>query len=639
MQIRNLCNRIAQKSPFLRFFAFVLLEVGLLWLLFYPAFMQQAAMQWDATEIYLPWKHFITEQWRHGFLPLWNPYMSGGFPQHGDPGTWYELSYLFAIWDEYNLQSLLYEYLFHLLVAASGIYWLLQSLRFSWLLSVSLGVAYSLNGFFLGNAQHLGWVIGFAWLPWLFLSFWTVLKRAESDKKPWISAMLLGLVSHFQFVGGYLGVTAIALYCLLGSWAIWMWRQQPRYQLFAMKKQFVSLGLAVFCFAGLSLPALLSFWDLQGQITRSVPMSLLDTQFGNWPWQAISSMLFAEPNAEMAQRLGADISLINVRWGLVMLVSLVVAIVRVALRFKLEKTSLLLLLSALGLFSLLIASGPQTPLHGWFIYKLPLLKLFRFPSLYRGLALFLLLVASAYALGSSFSRNRIWGLGLSVLILIDVLCGAHRDIQNTVLVKIPAHEVNATLKFLASKTTSPGMPQSHCLPLRMNVDTAQQWNQRVPFMNQNQGVYLKIWATDGYNPYQIASKNGVGEQAMAYSHGLIGLDDKGRLVKGGVLDIENFSESAQEMVFQGIKVDSAVSSLVVLQNPSKHWALSADDGALSWSDFQGQGIKMAVVDGFRLRYEPKYLGKTIFFLWKLFWLLTAAGLIINGIQYFQKARS
>ena len=60
--------------------------------------------------------------------------------------------------------------------------------------------------------------------------------------------MLLGLVSHFQFVGGYLGVTAIALYCLLGLWAIWMWRQQPRYQLFAIKKQFVSLGLAVFCF-------------------------------------------------------------------------------------------------------------------------------------------------------------------------------------------------------------------------------------------------------------------------------------------------------------------------------------------------------------------------------------------------------
>ena len=95
MFIRSLGQRIAQKSPFTRFAAFLLLELGVLMVLFYPAIMQQAALQWDATEIYLPWKNFITEQWRHGFLPLWNPYISGGFPLHGDPGTWYGLGYFF----------------------------------------------------------------------------------------------------------------------------------------------------------------------------------------------------------------------------------------------------------------------------------------------------------------------------------------------------------------------------------------------------------------------------------------------------------------------------------------------------------------------------------------------------------------
>ena len=638
MFIRSLGQRIAQKSPFTRFAAFLLLELGVLMVLFYPAIMQQAALQWDATEIYLPWKNFITEQWRHGFLPLWNPYMSGGFPQHGDPGTWYGLSYFFAIWDEYNLQSLLYEYLFHLLLAAAGVYWLLQTLRFSWLLSVSLAVAYSLNGFFLGNAQHLGWVIGFAWLPWLLLSFWAVLKGAESDVKPWLSAMLLGLVAHFQFVGGYLGVTAIALYCLLGCYAIWLWRKPSRHQWLSLRKQLFAMVLAALFFVGLSLPALLSFWDLQAQITRSVPMSLSDTQFGYWPWQAISTMWWAEPSADMAGKLGADISLINVRWGAIMLVSVIVAMIFAASKSRLPKTRRVLFLVVAGLFFLALASGPQTPLHGWIIYQLPLLKLFRFPALYRGLALFIFLVASAYAMEPWFGRNRFWGLGLSALIMIEVAYGAHRDIQNTVLVKIPAHEVNETLRLLSSKANAPGTPRILKLPLRMDVDTVQHLNQSVPFMNQNQGVYLKIWATDGYNPYQRVSQMGSVRNVALDSSGLIGLDGEGEWVKGGVLTVGKYTESAQGMAFSGIKVNPCVKSLVLLQNPSRHWHLTSGGRELTWRNYHGQGIQMAVVDEFGLQYQPKYLSEAIFIVWKSIWLILAVGLIINGIQHFRKAR-
>lgn len=638
MQLRYLGHYIAQKSPSMRFVAFLILAMSIILWLFYPACMQQASLQWDATEIYLPWKYFVTEQWRHGFLPLWNSYMSGGFPQHGDPGTWYEVSYFFAIWDEYNLQSLLYEYLFHLLLAAAGIYWLLQTMRFSWLLSVSLAIAYSLNGFFLGNAQHLGWVIGFAWLPWLLLSFWAVLNGAASRKRPWLSSILLGLVAHFQFVGGYLGVTAIALYSLLGFYAIWLWRRPIHRKWGSMRKQIIALFLAVLFFIGLSLPALLSFWDLQAQITRSVPMSLSDTQFGYWPWQAISTMWFAEPNAEMANRLGADISLINVRWGFVMVVSLIASVCMSAMRFKVAKTRNILFLGFVGCFCLVLASGPQTPFHGWFVYQMPLLKLFRFPALYRGLALLVLLVASAFAIQPWFSRNWFWRIGLFVLILLDVFWGAQRDIQNTVLVKIPAHEVNATLKFLASNGISPGTPQFRKMPLRMDVDTNRQCNERVPFMNQNQGVYLKIWATDGYNPYQMVSQNGVVKQVGLDSLGLIGLDLNGGWVPGGVIEVGKYIESAQEIIMDGIKVKPAVMSLVLLQNPSRHWQLSSGGRELVWSNFKGQGIKMAVLDRFALRYQPEYLSRSIFFLWKMIWLSMLVWLIINGIQYLRKAR-
>ncbi|MEY2707581.1 MAG: hypothetical protein RIQ91_211, partial [Bacteroidota bacterium] len=280
---------------------FLSLEIALLSWLFYPALMQEAAMQWDATEIYLPWKYFLVEQFHQGHWPLWNLYMSGGFPQQGDPGTWYEWSYVFGQDGVYDLQSLLHEYLFHLVVAALGIYVLLQYLGFSWLLAAAFGVSYSLNGFFLGNAQHLGWIIGLTWLPWMMFALLLFLRSIRDRKSPLSPALLLGLFAHWQFVGGYLGVTAIALYCMLLmllAWNVWHFKRKSSPFLV---KQLGWLVVSFVCFLGLSLPAVLSFWDLQSQITRSTALSIADAQFGFWPWQAVLTLFGFSPSAEMAQ--------------------------------------------------------------------------------------------------------------------------------------------------------------------------------------------------------------------------------------------------------------------------------------------------------------------------------------------------
>ncbi len=172
----------------------------------------------------------------------------------------------------------------------------------------------------------------------------------------------------------------------------------------------------------------------------------------------------------------------------------------------------------------------------------------------------------------------------------------------------------------------------------MDVDTVQHLNQSVPFMNQNQGVYLKIWATDGYNPYQRVSQMGSVRNVVLDSFGLIGLDGEGEWVKGGVLTVGKYTESAMGMAFSGIEVNPCVKSLVLLQNPTRHWHLTSGGRELTWRNYHGQGIQMAVVDEFRLRYQPKYLSEAIFIVWKSIWLILAVGLIINGIQHFRKAR-
>ena len=616
---------------------FLSLEIALLSWLFYPALMQEAAMQWDATEIYLPWKYFLVEQFHQGHWPLWNLYMSGGFPQQGDPGTWYEWSYVFGQDGVYDLQSLLHEYLFHLVVAALGIYVLLQRLGFSWLLAAAFGVSYSLNGFFLGNAQHLGWIIGLTWLPWMMFALVLFLRSIRDRKSPLLPALLLGLFAHWQFVGGYLGVTAIALYCMLLmllAWNVWHFKRKSSPFLV---KQLGWLVVSFVCFLGLSLPAVLSFWDLQSQITRSTALSIADAQFGFWPWQAVSTLFGFSPTAEMAQALQSDISLINVRWMVLPMGLWVISfclllwrrhwVFSTAVRRQIWVSGLLLLAS---LLCFLIAAGPSTPLHRWLVYAMPLLKLFRFPAIYRGVGLLLLLLASAYLVRYWAMRYPRWKYLAVLWMLVEVAFGAHRDIKHTVLIQIPAHEVNEVLHRLSVERqglVSGGMQ----LPKRFEVDANARLDEKVPFMRLNQGVYLKLWARDGYNPYQLSTREMAMSHALVDSVGLVGLDSMGKVVSGGIVACREYQGNGESIVVRGLRCAPTVRSLLCFQTPAKHWVLRSGKSRLNWENYADQAIKMPVMEDFELTFEPYYMGYLTKFTWALFLFVVPLTLIINGI--------
>lgn len=630
------------QQPLVRWILLLMIHVVLLTILFFPAISENAAMQWDAAEIYLPWKYFLTDQVRHGFLPLWNPYMSGGFPQHGDPGSWYELSYLFAMGKPYDLQSLLYEYLFHLIIASLGFGYFLRGFNTSWWLSSTLGIVYSLNGFFMGNAQHLGWVVGFAWLPWL-LGLCLRILFISRTKQPFVSTSLfLGVVAHLQFVGGYLGVTALSLYCALGMWLVWLSKSAENRAKQQVLKQAAAFGISLLVFVLLSLPALLSFWDLQSLITRSSTLSLGDLQFGHWPWKALVTMCYVEADAALAQSLLADISLINVRWSFLLLLSVsVFVLVNGFIRLRrltpskvLNKKTLIALMLAVVCFFL--AVGPETSLHGFLIPKLPLLKLFRFPALYRGMGLFLLLMVAAMILNGTEEKwvNR-KGLLLIVLLLESVL-GAYRDIPNTVLVPIPAHEVNSMLINLQNKGNSTGK-WSNQIPLALAVDQDSSMNALIPFMNQNQGIYLKQWATDGYNPYQLRSREMDTANEFDKDHlPIAALDEGNRMIEKGVVRVEGIKENGQSIAFRGVHCSANTHSLLVKQTPSRHWKLMIEGREVPWKSFGQRGIQIPRCNSFELVYAPNYLSKLVLGSSALTWFLLLSLLIINRIAFFRK---
>ena len=139
---------------------------------------------------------------------------------------------------------------------------------------------------------------------------------------------------------------------------------------------------------------------------------------------------------------------------------------------------------------------------------------------------------SIFILRKGQSESKPWmSWALAVSMVLEMGWYAHQNRFNTVFAQIPAHEVNAVLDDCVdreNRTTSG-------LPWRLPVDTQQHWNQQIPFMNQNQGIYLKIWASDGYNPYRFKSGENNGVEADAQERSIIALNAKGLVVKGGVL--------------------------------------------------------------------------------------------------------
>ncbi len=601
--------------------------------LFWPALTENASMQWDASEIYLPWKYYVTEQFRLGHLPLWNPYMSGGFPQHGDPGTWYEVSYLFAFTHAYDLQSLLYEYLFHLVLAFWGFGFLLRTLGNGTIISGLLGMVYSLNGFFLGNAQHLGWIIGFAWLPWFIACLMMGFRHQGSRKELLGISISLGITAHFLFVGGYLGVTAMALYGAMFLWVLWVFSNKHRRTKVAMGQQIRFVFVALLVFVGLSLPALLSFWDLQSTITRTELLSLKDLQFGHWPWRALTSMFWVEPDATMASGLRSDISLINVRWsGFLMLLLMAFLFLGLAKRLGPAWTKSVALVS-MAVLCFWVAVGPESWFHGLLIPQLPLLRLFRFPALYRGAGLFLLTAAAAMAMSYIWNKPSFLRGSILMLILCETVFFAYRDIQNTVLVKIPAYEVNEQLRKFEANTLKSGGWRSEMLTATA-VDSDSIMSALVPFMNQNQGIYLKQWATDGYNPYQIRKNEAQRNVLPSSSQALIAVNGKGEIMLDGIQRVGGIQENGQFIAFRDVVCSKDVKSLIVRQTPSKHWHLTSGEKRIHWKAIGQYGIQIPAVSHFQLEYTPGYLNRGIFFVFGATWILVIMALIINTIPFW-----
>lgn len=394
-----------------------------------------ATVKWDAFRLWFPWKHFIVNELLNGNLPLWNPYHLGGFPQHGDSMTWYPVSWFFGfITGGYNLTSLNLEYLFHLFIAGFGFYKFTRLLHSKWLFCALLGLSYMLSGFMLGNAQHMGWIVSAAWMPWVAIYLFRLV-----DQPGWKNAIYFSLVGYLFFSGGYLALFFITLYFILGYLIYGFIKRRNRRKRILLFSLF-SLVLIV----ALAAPILVSFIDLASLFDRASPESMgadFNINYGGTPFNGILAILFP---------LASGIfNVAEIQFGTFSTFFGSIPVLLILLQWrKLITTKKALFLFILGVLFLLVSIGEPLPFRDLVSY-LPFLDLFRYPTIFRLFAIFIFLslLARLYR-DFSFDLKEIrwlqksrWlligGFGLIALSIILVLLFSGRGILSIELLQQP----------------------------------------------------------------------------------------------------------------------------------------------------------------------------------------------------------
>ena len=360
----------------------------------------ETAMKWDIMDIYLPWKYFITEAINNRNLPLWNPYMNSGFSQMGDPGTWYPVSWLIGFVFRYNITAVHFEYLLHLYVAGIGIYKLGELKKFSRITCLIIATSYMFSGFFISNAQHIGWLISAAWLPYTVYYFIKLQTNLSIS-----NAVKLSFVLFLMLSGGYPGIFISTIYLLAGYFICYFVGALQKRQFRVLKKQILYLSISATVFLTFSAVILFSSFDLAQHITRAQGL-----KYNNEAWGILTGSLqpkallsFIYPFALGKNDVafwGADFSLLNCYFGLGSLLLLI--FINTVRNIPKE----IRIYSVIGLLFLLLSMAEIFPFRKWLLF-LPYMDLFRFSTFFRLFSIFFFLIATGFALEKIFSDYQI----------------------------------------------------------------------------------------------------------------------------------------------------------------------------------------------------------------------------------------
>lgn len=368
----------------------------------------------DFINEFFPGRYFMIDSIRNGHFPLWCPYQSIGIPIHADPqaGVFYLPAWLFAIFGPYTSVCCAIEYIFHVFMGGVGFYFLSHFFTKDKNAAFIISICYMLSGFFIGNAQHLSWIIAGAWLPWVL---WGCLLLFE---EPTLKAsIILALSASLMLTGGYPGFLFILIYLiiLLIIWYLIKYRNNVQ-----QLKRILLFGImAGVLLVMLSFPALYSFVEAKMYITRG---EAVGTARISCPltFQSLLSFFFPFTVCSSPDFIKTDISMASVFVGIFTPILFLIGCKNV-------KNNVLWLIGAFGIFSFLCAFGDALPFHRLAFRFLPLINFIQIASIFRIFFIIPVLLIAAYGLTAilqNLEKYRKWLIIMTVIELLALIAMA-----------------------------------------------------------------------------------------------------------------------------------------------------------------------------------------------------------------------
>lgn len=180
---------------------------------------------WDVLQVdgvlqFYPWRDLVFDAYRHGHLPLWNPYELAGAPllANSQSGGFYPPHVLVGILRIPTASGITLLAWFHLAWAGLGVFLLARRLGAGRLGAAVGGASFTLSPFMLAWTALASVIETVSWIPWAFAGL--IWLSQKSSLRPFalttFSVAMLLLAGHLQFAAyGLLGLAFLAAWLVI----------------------------------------------------------------------------------------------------------------------------------------------------------------------------------------------------------------------------------------------------------------------------------------------------------------------------------------------------------------------------------------------------------------------------------------
>lgn len=397
-----------QKYPLL---ILLIALIGYFWFMIY-------APIYDFADEFFPGRMFMLQSIRNGIFPFWIPYQSMGLPMHGDPqaGTFYLPLWILSLFTEYTPYCWGIEYIFHTFIGGIGFFVFAKFFTTNKNIRFIAAVTFMLSGFYVGNVQHIAWIIAATWIPWILYATISLFEKPSLKY-----SLLLALFTSLLFTGGYPGFWIIAAYIFIALSIFLLITRRKLHNKLYYRKLILNLGLSAIVTIVLILPALISFIQISQYITRGAPLAY-DLQIScSYSPRSFLSLIFPFIACSEGGFIQNDISMSSIYIGIILFPFVLFGLCK-------KQRSLTHFFMGIGVIAILLSMGNYLPFHKWVFEYVPFINMMRLPSIFRLFIIIPIIILALHGVESFFEselQKRKWAIyllgGLMSIILLFMI--------------------------------------------------------------------------------------------------------------------------------------------------------------------------------------------------------------------------